>query len=479
MIRMSARNLAIPRQMRPVYVIAAGQSDFRKKYPEKKTEELAVEAFQMLACENRLRVKGAADLRRWIHSAVYGHFADHFGDQLLGEALIHDRLGLDPLGNMGVKTGGATGGSTVWAAANLVASGYSNCVLAMGWERMDEVDTPTGNHIIAAAADRDYETEFGHSYTGYYALMAQRYAATLGGPEFRRALSQIAVKARRYAASNPFAQTSRRITEDEVEQSPILASPLRLYDAALMSVGASAVLLADEETAYALSDDPIRLFVAAGSHTLRAADRRPMEIPLLPHERANPEVLARYARIYGEGGERFPGYTGFLAARIAAYYVYGMAGVTDPLEELDLVELHDAFTISDVQTYEDIGLRPYGEGADFVLSGDAFHTNPHTGLPGKCPGNLSGGLLGAGHAIGATGIMQVAELLWQLQGQWGHFHARPEMWARFGKEFPHDHENLQVAGARRGLALSHAGLGSHVTAALLSRPEALLPGCVP
>ena len=95
---------------------------------------------------------------------------------------------------------------------------------------------------------------------------------------------------------------------------------------------------------------------------------------------------------------------------MAAYYAYRMTGIVDPMEDFDVIELHDAFTISDVQTYEDIGLRPYGYGRDYVESGDCYHTNPHTGKPGKLPSNLSGGLIGCMHAVGATGIMQVFEI---------------------------------------------------------------------
>ncbi len=477
MIKFTDKNLAIPKQMRPVYIVAAGQSDFRKKYPEKKIEELAIEAFRMMALENNLKIDSIQELKGYIHSAYYGHFADHFGDQLLGEAVIHDRLGLDPMGNVGIKTGGATGGSTLWMAANAVASGYSDCVLALGWERMDEVDTWTGNHYIATAADKDFETELGHIYTGYYALMAQRYWKFFGksSPEFRRTMSKIAVKNRGYACSNPFAQAPARITVEDVENSPIVADPLRFYDACLMSVGASAVLLCDEETAYKLSDDPIRFYIAAGSHTLRTADRRHMEIPLLPNEVNNEEIKKRYAELYGdEKVERYPGFTGFLAARMAAYYAYNMTGIVDPTEDLDLVELHDAFTISDIQTYEDIGIRPYGSGPDYIESGDAYYTNPNTGEPGKLPSNLSGGLIGCMHAVGATGIMQVAEIFWQLQNRWSYFHEREEMWTRFGKTKPKDFVNLQVPNAKRGLAISHAGVGSHVTCSILMRPEAVI-----
>ena len=485
MIKFKPGNLATPKQMRPVYVVAGGQSDYRKHYPEKKTEELAVEAFRMMALENNLKVDGIQELKGYIHSCFYGHFADHFGDQLLGEAVIHDRLGLDPLGNCGVKTGGATGGSTIWMAANAIASGYSNCALAMGWERMDEVDTWTGNHYISTAADKDYETELGHIYTGYYALMAQRYWKTFGkaSPKFRRTMSKIAVKNHGYACSNPFAQAPARITVEDVEKSPIVADPLRFYDACLMSVGVACILLCDEETAYKLTNKPMRLFIAAGSHTLRTADRRSMDIPLLPNEENNKDVLKLYASLKGgKNAERYPGFTGFLAARMASYYAYHMTGIQDPCEDLDLVELHDAFTISDIQTYEDIGIRPYSMGPDYIESGDAYLKVPEDGTfpknlagkPGRLPSNLSGGLIGCMHAVGATGIMQVAELLWQLQNRWAHFHAKPEMWERFGKKKPKDFVNLQVPNARRGLAISHAGVGSHVTCTILMNPNALI-----
>jgi len=315
--------------------------------------------------------------------------------------------------------------------------------------------------------------------------MAQRYWKTFGksSQEFRRTMSKIAVKNRRYAISNPFAQAPARITVEDVESSPIVADPLRFYDACLMSVGATSVLLCDEKTAYELTDDPIRLYVTAGSHTLRTADRRHMEIPLLPNEIDNDAVKQQYEALYGaHGKERYPGFTGFLAARMAAYYAYNMTGIVDPVKDLDLVELHDAFTISDIQTYEDIGLRPYGSGPDYVESGDAYLKVPDDGTfpaelvgqAGRLPSNLSGGLIGCMHAVGATGLMQVSEVFWQLQNRWDHFHARDEVWESVGKTKPDDFENPQVPDAKRGLAISHAGVGSHVTCSVLMRPDAVI-----
>jgi acetyl-CoA C-acetyltransferase len=474
MIKFSERQLAIPKLQRPVYLVTGGQSKFDRAMPHKRTEELCIDAFSMAA---EIIDLSPAELKSYIHSCYYGHFADHFGDQLLGESVIHDRLGLDPLGNVGIKTGGATGGSTLWEALKAVASGYSDCVLAMGWERMDEVPTDEGNFYISCAADKDWESPLGHIYTGYYAVMAQRYWQIFGRAEesFRRTLAEISVKHHGYARMNPWAHAPMKITVEDVLKSPVVAYPLRALDCCLMSVGAACAVICDEDTAIKLTKNsknkPLRMWVGAGSHTLRPADRRHMEIPLLPHETKDQykDLGKRFP-----GGERYPGFSGFLAARMAAYYGYGMSGITNPLEDLDVVELHDAFTISDVQTYEDVGLRPYGEGRDYVESGDCYHTNPKTKKPGKLPSNISGGLLGCMHSVGATGIMQVFEVASHLWNRWSEFHGDEKRWKEFGRQKPADWEDLQVKGANRGMAISHAGVGSHVTATILMNPDHLL-----
>ncbi len=456
--------------MRPVYLVTVGMSKFGRAFPETRTEELCIQAFT--AASDFVGMT-PAELKQYIHTCYYGHFADHFGDQLLGESIIHDRLGLDPLGNIGVKTGGATGGSTMWEAVKTVASGYSDCALALGWERMDEVPTDEGNHLISAAADKDWETPLGHIYTSYYAVMAQRYWKVFGKEEesFRRTMAEVSVKNHGYARMNPYAQAPMKITVDDVLNSPIVAAPLRVLDCCLMSVGSACGVVCDEKTAYEITDKPLRIYIAAGSHTLRVADRRDMTIPLLPNE-----TSSQYDNLGKEfpGADRYPGFTGFLAARVAAYYAYHMAGVNDPTEDLDVVELHDAFTISDIQTYEDIGIKPYGHGRDYIESGDAFVINPKTNKPGALPSNPSGGLIGCMHAVGATGLMQIAEIGYHIWNRWDEIHEPQEKWDAFGREKPSDWKSLQVIEAKRGLAISHAGVGSHVTCTILMNPDNLI-----
>jgi acetyl-CoA C-acetyltransferase len=456
MIKFKPGNLRVPKFQRPVYVVAGGTTDYRKRYPEYKLEELCMMAFRMMLEENDLKLD-PLEVRGLINMVCCGEFADHFQDQLLCEAKIHDYLGLDPLPNVGVKTGGATGGYTVMTAATYVASGYADCAMAIGWERMDEVDTRTGNFYISTAACKDFETRMARMYAAYYAPMARRFAEIFKVSDEVRA--KIAVKNRGYACSSPFAQQPGKHTVEEVLSGRIACDPLHMLECCAMSVGSACMLLCTEELAYKLTDKPMRLFICGGTHTLRVADRRDMEVPLLPNEREG-----QYDWMKTEIHERYPGFQSFLASRFAAYMAYRMAGIYDPCEDLDLVELHDAFTISDLQTYGDIGLRPYGKEEDYITSGDAYYG-------GRCPSNLSGGLLGTMHAVGATGIFQGDECFWQLQNKYDKFHGEPKMWERFGKTKPADWQSLQIPRRRRALWVSHAGVGSHVTVGIVENPE--------
>jgi acetyl-CoA C-acetyltransferase len=167
-------------------------------------------------------------------------------------------------------------------------------------------------------------------------------------------------------------------------------------------------------------------------------------------------------RKYYEGlwkkGTRYPGVHSFRAGRTAGNMAYKHAGISDPLDELDFIELHDAYTSSEIQTYEDLGLCKYGEGGPFAASGKAHMPGIDYGikLPEKpiCPVNPSGGLIACGHPVGATGLMQAVFALWQLQGT-------------IKKHF--DDDALQVKNATRGAIHSHAGTGTYVTVSILEQ----------
>jgi acetyl-CoA C-acetyltransferase len=139
---------------------------------------------------------------------------------------------------------------------------------------------------------------------------------------------------------------------------------------------------------------------------------------------------------------------------------YKHAGIEIPLEELDFVELHDAYTSSEIQTYEDLGLCRYGGGGPFAASGKAHMPGIDYGVDLKdepaCPVNPSGGLIACGHPVGATGLMQAVFAIWQLQSM-------------VDKHFGDD--QLQIKDARKGAIHSHAGTGTYVTVSILERED--------
>ena len=141
---------------------------------------------------------------------------------------------------------------------------------------------------------------------------------------------------------------------------------------------------------------------------------------------------------------------------MAAKLAYEMAGISNPGEKLSFIELHDAYTSSEIQTYEDLGLCKYGQGGRFVEGGTPFMSGIDYGLElpqqERLPINPSGGLLACGHPVGATGLMQAVFAFWQLQGS-------------VGKHLGTD--KLQVKNAKRGLIHSHAGTGTYITVSIM------------
>lgn len=450
MIEYGSGNLRIPKLTRPVYVVAAGTTDFRRFYPEKQTIELVVEAFKMAVIDGLGMTP--REFKQFPNFGIYSHFADHLSDQLLEAAKLHGELGLNPLGNLEIKTGGATGGSSVLAGIMAIASGIASVCPVIGWERMDEVGTNQGNTYIANAADKDFETPLAERYSTYYDLTSRRYAHDNKPP--RLSLAKIAAKDHYYAQFSPYAQQPGNFEPERILKLKAVSGELTPPECCAMSTGASCLILADEEVAFRFTDKPVLVKgIGSGSDTLRTADRRGHMPILLPNETP---------ALYRDIAERYPDFTNFEAAHWAAYHAYNSAGIVNPIKELDVLETHTAFTISDLQTWEDIGLAPPGRGYEFIENGDAF-------FEGRLPTNLSGGLLGGMHSVGATGIWQLLHIFWQIRGEWEKFLGEENYWRRYGKTKPANWRNLQVKNARRGMGISHAGTGSHVTCIIFER----------
>lgn len=427
--------------MRPVYMVGGGITKFAKAHPEKDFRLMVKEAYDYTLHDVPRLSKDMID------GAVGSYFSDHFTRQLKAASMVQDYLGLCPKPSKRIEGGGATGGLCFQSAWEAVASGRMNCCLAFGFETMSRVNTWKGNEFIALASDTNFDFPVGGFYSGYYAMMVQRHMYEFGTTVEQMAM--VSVKNHANALHNPYAQKAKRLTIKQVRESPMVATPLTMEDICTMSDGAAVCLLASEELAGKVCDRPVKITgVGSGSDAMRMADRPHGKVILLPHERESDYHHLKY-----------PGVHSFRGGRMAAKLAYEMAGIRNPLEELSFVELHDAYTSSEIQTYEDLGLCRYGEGGRFVESGIPFLPGLEYGLElpkqGQLPVNPSGGLLACGHPVGATGLMQAVFAFWQLQGT-------------IGKHLKDD--RLQVRNAKRGLIHSHAGTGTYITASILEAP---------
>ncbi|MFQ5579594.1 MAG: thiolase domain-containing protein, partial [Nitrospiria bacterium] len=346
-----------------------------------------------------------------------------------------------------VEGGGATGGLCFQSAWESVASGRMDVCLAFGFETMSRVNTWKGNEFIALASDTNFDYPVGGFYSGYYAMMVQRHMHEFGTTPEQMAL--VSIKNHANALYNPYAQRPGLMTVEDVRGATMVATPLTMLDICTMSDGAAVAVLATEKVAAKICRRPVKVSgVGSGTDAMRMADRPHGEVPLLPHEGVNDYKELKY-----------PGVHSFRGGRMAAKLAYQMAGIQNPGEELDFVELHDAYTSSEIQTYEDLGLCKYGEGGSFVEEGSPFMPEIDYGLKlpkrGRIPVNPSGGLLACGHPVGATGLMQAVFAFWQLQGS---------IKKHLGSS------TLQIRNAKRGLIHSHAGTGTYITVSILERP---------
>ena len=417
--------------MRPVYMVSGGITKFRKASPDKDFRYMVKEAF-----DYAMRDVPNLTLDR-VDGSVCSYFSDHFTRQLKAGAMVQDYLGLCPKPSIRVEGGGATGGLCFQSAWAEIASGRMDVVVAFGFETMSRVNTWKGNEFIAMASDTNFDYPIGGFYTGYYAMMAQRHMHEFGTTAEQMAM--VSIKNHGNAVHNSYAQSPMELTVEDVRSSPMVATPLTMLDICTMSDGAAVAMLASEEEAFKLTSRPVKIAgVGSGTDTMRLADRPQGEVILLPHESEE-----EYKHL------RWPGVHSFRGARAAAKGAYKMAGIEDPPEQLDFVELHDAYTSAEIQTYEDLGLCKYGEGGRFI-------EEQHPTVGGKIPVNPSGGLLACGHPVGATGLMQAVFAFWQLQ-------------QTTDKHLGNGH--LQIEGAKRGAIHSHAGTGTYITVTVMEGPR--------
>ncbi len=452
--------------MRPVYAVSGGVSKFAKARPDKTFQAIIKEAYDYAITDLGIDFP---TFTRVVDGSVASYFSDHFARQLMAGIMAHDYLGLCPKPSHRVEGGGATGGICLQEAWKSVASGHMDVCVAYGFETMSHVETWKGNEFIALASDISWDYPVGGFYSGYYAMMVTRHMKEFGTTVEQ--LASVSVKNHLNAFHNPYAQKRNRYTIADVRAAPMVAWPLTRLDICVMSDGAAAVILASEEGLKRLEQAGAKVArplvrvsgIGRGTDAMRMSDRPHVDYETFlrdyatEQESSSNETKAYYKKLW-DHGTRYPGVHSFRAGRTAGNMAYKHAGIHDPLKELDFVELHDAYTSSEIQTYEDMGLCRYGEGGPFASSGRAFMPGIDYGLKlaekPVCAVNPSGGLIACGHPVGATGLMQGVFAVWQLQSS-------------IEKHFKD--ATLQVMGAKRGAIHSHAGTGTYVTVSILER----------
>jgi len=454
--------------LRSVYVVSGGVSRFAKARPDKNFQGIVKEAYDAALADIGL---DQSTFNSAVDGSVMSYFSDHFLRQLKAGAMVQDYLGLIPKPSHRVEGGGATGGLSFQEGWKSVASGHMDVCVVLGWETMSHVETWKGNEFIALASDVTWDYPVGGFYSGYYAIMVTRHMKEFGTTVEQ--MAHVSVKNHTNALHNPYAQKPHRYSVADVRQSPMVAWPLTRLDICVMSDGAAVTVLASDEGVRRLEAAGARLVrpsvkisgIGRGTDAMRMADRPHHDYDVFMRDYATEaestsDETRAYYRALWDRGTRYPGVHSFRGGRMAGKMAFKQAGIRDPLHELDFVELHDAYTSSEVQTYEDLGLCRYGEGGPFAASGRAFMPSVDYGLalPEKtvCPVNPSGGLLACGHPVGATGLMQAVFSLWQLQGTVGKHFGNP---------------TLQVPNARRGAIHSHAGTGTYIAVTVMERQD--------
>ncbi len=384
-----------------VFVVGVGMTPFAGFRDDATVRDMVVEAARSALIDAGA---GAAA----VDMGVAAYESDHFNRQMSLGHVLHEAVGLVGKPAVRVEGGGATGALAIRTAVMALGSGAARSVLVFGGEANGRsVDRSTASEILAMSADFEWETPVFGTFAAPYALMItehmRRYGTT---PE---QFAAVAVKNRRMALDNPYAHKGMSITVDDVLASRPLSDPYRLLDASLLSDGAAAVLLATGDW--------------AERHASTFGDRPPVAV-------LGTGSATDHPRLSDRPDDMFPH---FAAKRRAAEQAYRSAGLDDPADEIDVAEVYDSFSGAELQAYEDLGLCPVGKGGPAAAEG-------RFDLGGQTPVNTSGGLLGRGSAVGATGIAQAVEIVAQLRGEAAGPRAVPD--------------------ARIGITDTHAGVGA-------------------
>jgi len=345
--------------MREVAVIGVGMTKIGK-FPDRLLSSIGREAVL-------LAMKDAKVERSDIQAAYSGNL---HGGSLLGQRILKD-LGMTGMPILNFENACSSGSTALREGWLGIASGLYDRVIAVGSEKL----TALGGGTLPLAKE-DLEVSGGMVMPALYAMRARRYMADFGAS--KEDLAKVVVKSRENASLNPYAQFTQPTTVEEVLNSRMIADPITLFQCCPTGDGAGAAVLCSMDQARKYTNHPIRIKASVLVSGKYEPGFRDMTIP---------EITVRASKM-----------------------AYEMAAIGP--EDIDVAEVHDAFSIAELLYYEALGFCGRGEAKKLINEGT-------TQIGGRIPVNPSGGLISKGHPVGATGLAQVAEIVWQLRGQAG------------------------------------------------------------
>lgn len=333
------------------------------KHPERTLVDMAAEA-------GYLAMKDAQIEPSTVEAAFFanGLASRLFGDSTIGQNVFWE-LGINRIPVVNVENACTSGSTAFYLAYNMVVAGQAELILVVGAEKMCVPEFGLIN-----SGENELDTQLGMVAPAGFALRAVRHMADFGTTSEQ--LAHVAVKNRKHAGLNPTAQFRDPLTAEEVLSSPMIVDPLTRLQCCPIADGAAAVIVCSP---------PVAQRLGRGVNVESAV--------LCTGNYENPQDLVKW-----ETDSR------------GSHLAYEKAGIGP--EDIDFVECHDAFTISEILHYEALGLCEVGEGGKLVEEGD-------TALGGRIPVNVSGGLLSRGHPVGATGVAQICEVVSQLRKEAG------------------------------------------------------------
>jgi acetyl-CoA C-acetyltransferase len=385
--------------MRDVAIIGVGQTQVGEHW-DISLRHLALEALQAAMADAGLARADALYVGNMLSGELTGQ--EHLG------ALVADFAGLRGIEAFKIEAACGSGAAALRMGYVAVAGGLANIVVVVGVEKMTDALVPDATTALALASDGDYEAAQGISFVAINALLMRRYMYEYGYSH--QDFGAFAVNAHRNGQNNPHAMFRFPVKAERFAAAKMICDPINLLDSSPICDGAAAVVLAPADSARALAAAPVRIVASAvGTDTLAVHDRRDLLV--------------------------------LDGAALSTQRAYEQAGAV--AQDIDLFELHDAFSIMAVLSLEAAGFAEKGRGVQVALDGEI-------GIEGRVPISTMGGLKARGHPVGATGVYQAVEAVQQLRGLAGA---------------------NQVKNARLGMIQNIGGSGATVITHILERME--------